>query len=243
MTEPVKGGKGLYGQAMGIIMLEAVFPRIPGDIGNATTWDFPVAYKIVRGISPAMVVRRERAEGLQRFIDAARELEAEGVRAITTGCGFLAPFQEDLSNSVSIPVFTSSLMQVPLVHSMLRTGQKVGIITVDADALTDTHLAAVGADRVPTVIYGMETYPNFTPTIVGNCDTLHRTHMEDEMIACGRNMLADHPEVGAIVLECTNMPPYAAALQQATGLPVFDIFTLTSMVYHAVVRRVFKGFM
>ena len=243
MTQPVRGGKPLYGQAIGIIMLETQFPRIPGDIGNATTWDFPVAYRIVGGINPAMVVRRERPGGLQQFIDAARELEAEGVGAITTGCGFLAPFQEDLSNSVSVPLFTSSLMQVPLVHAMLRKGQRVGIITIDADALTEDHLAAVGADRMPTVICGMETYPSFRQTIIGNRDTLQRKDMEDEMIACSRSMVADHPEVGAIVLECTNMPPYAAALQEATGLPVFDIFTLTSLVYHAVVRRGFGGSM
>jgi hypothetical protein len=243
VTTDVKGGKNVYGQAIGIIMLEARFPRIPGDIGNATTWEFPVVYKIVRGISPAMVVRRERFAGLQNFIDAARDLEAEGVRAITTGCGFLAPFQEELSNSVSIPVFTSSLLQVPLVYPMLKKGQKVGIITINAGALTEDHLAGVGADRIPTVIYGMERYPEFTPTIIGDSETLNMRHMQDEMIACGRNMLEDHPEVGAIVLECTNMPPYAAGLQEATGLPVFDIYTLTTLVYHAVVRREFKGFM
>ncbi len=243
MTTIVKGGKNLYGQAIGIIMLDARFPRIPGDIGNATTWDFPVVYKIVRGISPAMVVRRQKAEGLQHFINAAQDLEAEGVRAITTGCGFLAPFQEDLAKSVSIPVFTSSLMQVPLVYPMLKTGQKVGIITVNAAALTEDHLAGVGAHRIPAVIYGMEGYLEFTPTIVENRETLSVERMQDEIIACGRNMVEEHPEVGAIVLECTNMPPYAAGLQEATGLPVFDIYTLTNMVYHAVVRQKFKGFM
>lgn len=242
MTVLVKGGKQLYGQAIGILMLEAHFPRIPGDIGNATTWDFPVAYKIVRGISPAMVVQKGKPEGLQQFIKAAQELENEGVGAITTGCGFLAPFQKELSDSVSIPLFTSSLMQVPLVYSMLKAGQKVGIITVDADALTNYHLAGVGADGLPTVVYGMEKYPEFTPTIVGNRETLNIKHMQDEMITCGRNMVEEHPEVGAIVLECTNMPPYAAALHKATGLPIFDIYTLTTMVYHAVVRREFKEF-
>ncbi|HOO89672.1 MAG TPA: aspartate/glutamate racemase family protein [Syntrophales bacterium] len=243
MTTVVKGGKNVYGQAIGIIMLEARFPRIPGDIGNATTWDFPVVYEIVRGISPSMVVRREGFAGLQNFIDAARNLEADGVRAITTSCGFLAPFQKELSNSVSIPVFTSSLMQVPLVYPMLKKGQKVGIITINAEALTEDHLAGAGADRIPTVIYGMEGYPEFTPTIVGDGETLNMRHMQDEMIACGRHMLEDHPEVGAIVLECTNMPPYAAGLQEATGLPVFDIYTLTTLVYHAVARWEFRGFM
>src|ERR1043165_1563272 len=91
------GGKAIYGAALGILMLEARFPRIPGDMGNAGTWPFPVLYRVVRGASPELVVRR-RAEGLlERFLDAAQELVALGADGITTNCGFLSLFQAELA--------------------------------------------------------------------------------------------------------------------------------------------------
>ena len=86
----VQGGKALYGASVGILMLEARFPRIPGDMGNAGTWDFPVHYRIVRNASPDRVVRQGSAGLLDDFIEAARGLVADGVDGITTNCGFLS---------------------------------------------------------------------------------------------------------------------------------------------------------
>ena len=83
------GGKAVFGAAVGILMLEARFPRVPGDMGNALTWPFQVHYRVVRGASPDRVVRN-RAEGLlQPFIEAAKDLVATGADGITTNCGFL----------------------------------------------------------------------------------------------------------------------------------------------------------
>ena len=120
------GGKNIYGYPIGILMLETQFPRIPGDIGNATTWDFPVLYKIVKKATPDIVVRKGAAGMLESFIRGAQELEREGVGAITTNCGFLALFQKEMGEAVNVPVFTSSLMQVPLVYLMLKRSQQIG---------------------------------------------------------------------------------------------------------------------
>ena len=118
-----RGGKPIYGAAIGIMMLEAQFPRIPGDMGNATTWDFPVHYKLVRGATPDRVVR-QGAEGLlDTFIAAAHELVAEGVDGITTNCGFLSLFQQQVSEAVPVPVVMSSLMQVETVNRILPAGK------------------------------------------------------------------------------------------------------------------------
>lgn len=111
---------GGQGPAVGIILLNTRFPRIPGDIGNAGTFGFPVLYSVVEDASPHRVVR-EKAEGLlEPFIAAARGLVEEGARAITTSCGFLAIFQPEIAASVPVPVFTSSLIQLPMVHRMLQ---------------------------------------------------------------------------------------------------------------------------
>ena len=231
----VRGGQNIFGFSVGILMLDTHFPRIPGDMGNATTFDFPVLYHRVRGASPDRVVRRGHRELLPDFIEGARALEREGVRAVTTNCGFLAMFQAEVAAAVSIPVFTSSLMLVPLVHRMLPPGKAVGIMTVDASSLRPDHFTGAGITKdVPTVIAGMETEKEFTRVLIDNQLELDVEIARQEHLMVSRRMVEAHPEIGAIVLECTNMPPYRADIQAATGLPVFDITTLVRMVHDAV---------
>jgi Asp/Glu/hydantoin racemase len=233
----VRGGQNIFGFSVGILMLDTQFPRIPGDMGNAATFDFPVLYRRVRGASPDRVVRHGQQELLPAFIEGARELEREGVRAVTTNCGFLAKFQSEVAASVSIPVFTSSLMLVPLVHRMLPPGRAVGIMTVDASSLRPAHFEGAGITRdIPTVVAGMETEKEFTRVLLDDQLEFDVDAARQEHLTVARRMLEAHPEIGAIVLECTNMPPYRADLQAATGLPVFDITTLVRMVHDAVSR-------
>lgn len=231
----VRGGQNIYGHSIGILMLDTRFPRIPGDMGNAATFPFPVLYHRVAGASPDRVVRRGERELLPAFIEGARHLEREGVRAITTNCGFLARFQAELAAAVSVPVFTSSLMLVPLVHRMLAPGRAVGILTVDGSSLGPAHLAAAGVSPdIPTVVAGLETEKEFTRVLLDDMMELDVELARAEHLAVAGRLLAEHPEVGAIVLECTNMPPYRADIERATGLPVFDITTLVRMVHDAV---------
>ena len=231
----VRGGQNLYGFSVGILMLDTRFPRIPGDMGNASTFDFPVRYHRVSGASPDRVVRQGQRELLPGFIEGARFLEREGVRAVTTNCGFLAKFQPELAAAVSIPVFTSSLMLVPLVHRMLPPGRAVGILTVNASSLGPDHMAGAGiAPDVPVVVAGLETEKEFTRVLLDDELILDVEAARQEHLTVARRMLDAHSAIGAIVLECTNMPPYRADIQAATGLPVFDITTLVRMFHEAV---------
>ena len=125
-----KGGKNVYGAAVGILMLESQFPRIPGDVGHAGTWPFPVLYKVVNGASPDRVVNRNAEGLLDEFVRAARELVATGADGITTNCGFLSLFQAELSEAIGVPVAASGLMQVPWVQALLGPGKRVGVLTV-----------------------------------------------------------------------------------------------------------------
>ncbi|MDP3548375.1 MAG: aspartate/glutamate racemase family protein [Phreatobacter sp.] len=237
MTAPriAAGGKAIYGAPLGILMLEARFPRIPGDMGNGTTWPFPVLFRVVRGADPERVVLQGARGLLPDFIAAARDLVDLGAEAITTNCGFLSLFQRELAEAVNVPVATSSLMQVPWVQATLPTGQRVGVITVSRGSLTDAHLDAAGVPRdVPVV--GTEGGREFFRVLI----EAEKTDMdvalaEADIVAAGRDLVARHPEVGAIVLECTNMPPYAAALREAVGLPVYDIYSMITW-FHAGLR-------
>jgi hypothetical protein len=139
-----RGGKSIYGAPLGILMLEARFPRIAGDMGNGTTWPFPVLFRVVRGASPEKVVVQGARGLLPAFVEAARDLVDLGAEAITTNCGFLSLFQRELAEAVRVPVATSSLMQVPWVQATLPPGQRVGVLTVNRSGLTPAHLAAAG---------------------------------------------------------------------------------------------------
>jgi Asp/Glu/hydantoin racemase len=234
-AERVRGGSNQYGFTVGILMLDTRFPRIPGDMGNASTFPFPVRYHRVAGAGPDLVVRRGAAGLLPAFVDGARQLEREGVGAITTNCGFLATFQRELAAAVRVPVFTSSLLLVPLVHRMLPPGRRVGIMTVDAGSLTAQHLVGAGiAPDTPLAIAGMETEKEFTRVLLGDELELDVEAARAEHVRVARRLVADHPDLGAIVLECTNMPPYTADVQRATRLPVFDITSLVRMAHAAL---------
>jgi Asp/Glu/hydantoin racemase len=235
----VRGGQNQYGFTVGILMLDTRFPRIPGDMGNAVTFPFPVRYFRVSGADPDRVVRGGARDLLPAFVEGARALEREGVGAISTNCGFLARFQTELAAAVAVPVFTSSLLLVPLVHRMLGPGRRVGILTVDAASLTGDHLAAAGiTPEVSLAVAGLESEKEFTRVLLGDELVLDVDAARAEHVRVAQRLVAEHPDVGAIVLECTNMPPYAADVQRATGRPVFDIVSLVTMLHAALVSAI-----
>ena len=223
----VTGGKSIYGASVGILMLEARFPRVLGDMGNAGTWDFPVMYRVVRDASPDRVVRK-RAEGLLgAFIDAARSLEADGVDGITTNCGFLALFQVEIAEAVGVPVLTSSLMQVRAVNALLPKGKRAGVLTISGSTLTPAHLEKAGVpDGTP--IGTTEAGVHFTRAILDDAYELDLALAEQDNVEAALAMQAAHPEMGALVLECTNMTPYAAEIRATTGLLVFSMVSFVS---------------
>lgn len=207
--------------------------RPPGDVGNATTFSYPVRFLVVPEAAGDSYRRNDRSL-LEPFLRATRELEAAGVLAITTTCGFIASFQQELSSAVSVPVFTSSLIQLPLVYEMYGRGGKIGVISAEGSALSPLYFEAVGAGHVPVVIAGMERQPAFWAGVLGDGPELDFDGISAEMACVAQKMVAEHPDLRAFVFECANMAPYARAVQQATGLPVFDIVTLCNMVYTAV---------
>ena len=232
------GGKSLYGARVGILMLETRFPRIPGDMGNAETWPFPVLYKVVPDASPRRVVCH-KAEGLlDEFVDAASELVRLGADGITTTCGFLSLFQRQIAGHVGVPVATSSLMQIPVVERVLPPDKRVGILTVSAANLSEQHLLAADADPATPVI-GTDDGSEFTRVMINDEDRLDVAAAERDILAAGDALVSRHPDVGAVLLECTNMVPYARALSARLRLPVFSIYTFVTWFQSGLVPRNF----
>ena len=219
----VTGGSSVYGAAVGILMLEAQFPRIPGDMGNALTWPFPVHYRVVKGASPDLVVRQGAPDLLDAFVEAGQELIAMGVKGITTNCGFLSLYQDDLRASLDVPVAASSLMQVALVERLLPKGRRAGVLTISKASLTTRHLEAAGVPP-DTPIMGTDEGAEFSSAILGNRLLLDVEAARADLLRAARRLVQTCPEVSAIVLECTNMCPYAADIASETGMPVYSIY-------------------
>jgi Asp/Glu/hydantoin racemase len=226
--------------AIGILMLDTIFPRIPGDVGNPDTFAFPVRYQIVKGASPIRVVKEADPSLLQPFIDAALDLERQGIKALATSCGFLAIFHRELVNATHVPIFTSSLLQVSWARTVLKKHQRIGIITASEQSLTWRHLAGVGIQSCPIEIIGMDDSEEFAAVFIEGKTTIDVEKCRREMVSAAKSLIRTHPDIGMIVLECTNMPPYAKDVQAAVGLPVLDVVTMINYAHEAAVKRCFK---
>jgi Asp/Glu/Hydantoin racemase len=240
----VRGGKNIYGVPLGILMLQSRFPRIPGDAGNASTWAYPVSYRVVAGAAPDRVVRSLReSDLLPRFIDGALELQRLGVSVVSTNCGFLALYQHEVQAALEVPFVSSSLLQVRPLEALMPSGRSVGIITIERRSLTGEHLKAVGLSSAIPVVGMEEVGGYFTDVILGDRGELDVERARKEHIAAAKLLLQRHPGVGAIVLECTNMPPYARDVARATGLPVFDITSALDWAVAGYRRMGYPGWM
>ncbi|MBD3664923.1 aspartate/glutamate racemase family protein [Sulfitobacter aestuariivivens] len=207
---------------LGILMLDSTFPRILGDVGNADTWPFPVRYAIVPGATPHAVVCEDSEPFVQAFIEAGRGLVAEGCTGIATTCGFLAPLRSRLASALGVPVAASSLEQAPQIAACLPADKRVGILTISASTLSSALLQSAGVPP-KTPVQGVDG-GSFAKCILGNETRLDVAAARAEMEAGAKALVSAHPNVGAILLECTNMVPYAQDIHTATGLPVHSIY-------------------
>ena len=208
-------------RCLGVIMLDTRFPRPPGDIGSPATWaraGIPVRFITVPGASARRVVQTQDPALLGPFADAARSLAHQGARLITTSCGFLAAWQAELQAAVDVPVITSSLLQCASMASP-------GIVTFDAASLHADLLHRAGVPA-GTPVEGLQPGCELQSRILSDDTVLDLRQASEDVVDAAVRLVARHPEVEQVVLECTNMPPYRSAVAQATGRPVHDLETL-----------------
>lgn len=242
MYEIGRKSQSWYGESIGILILDAAYPCVPGNVGNATTYPFPVRYHEVEGASIDRLLNQCDPTLVTPFIDGALALQARGVKAVTGACGFMAIFQREVAAALEIPVFLSSLLQIPFMAQV--TGRPVGVITANAARLTPAHFAACGITP-DTVLHvaGMEGQPEFSSAVLEEKGTLDSALIEAEVTGVAADLVARHPGIGSILLECSDLPPYAQAVQRATGRPVFDFNSMIAHVERAAVARTYQGAM
>lgn len=218
---------------LGLLMLQTRFPRPLGDIGHPQTFAFEVRRRVVDGASPDRVVRGGDVAVLQAFIAAAHELVAQGCDAIGTSCGFLAQWQGAMQSALPVPVWTSSLLQLSQEQA---AGRRCGVITIEAASLSAGHLQAVGAHPA-TPIEGITPGSPLHRTLLQDLPTLDAADAQAQVLAAARRLLAREPHIDTVVLECTNLPPYADALREQCGLQVLDVVTLLNQRMAAMPSR------
>jgi len=235
-------GQTSYGEPIGIILMESFMPFPPGCPGNASTFPFPVRYEVVRGANMERLVYQGDPDLLQPFVDAGWKLVNEGVKAITGNCGFMVLYHDLMAKEFPVPVFMSSLLQLPFISRLLKPGEKVGIITANDKTLSEKHLkVATNGIDIPVAVAGLEDQPHFYDAIHAEKGFLDFDKVEQEVVQVTQGLVQENDGVRAILFECTDLPPYAAATQEAVHLPVFDFSTLVNYVFSALVRRRFDG--
>jgi hypothetical protein len=233
--------QGAYGRPIGIIVLEEHIPCPPGTPGNPSTFSFPVCYEVARGVSTAGL-RQAPPMGVDSFIAAGQRLIERGAWAIAGNCGLMIVHQEALARALPAPVLLSSLLQVPLIARMLAPEAAIGVLVSGANSLNSSHLAlARGGTDARIVLAGMQGKPCFTAAVCEERGELDFEGVMTEVVDVARTLVREHPEVKALLFECVDLPPYAHAVQEAVGLPVFDITTLVRHFHSALVRQPFAG--
>jgi hypothetical protein len=245
-----RGENRAYGMGLGIMLLDDVYPGFPGDVRNASGYPFPIQYELIQGIDiPAIVQTEDKSPCLEPLVRAAQKLERLGCRAIAAECGYFAYFQREIAAAVSIPVFMSSLLQVPWAQQLVGPDRVVGILMAEKDFLTDHHLESVGVRLGSNYVVG-------EAMASGGCEEFNhlwrqgkRTNppaavyskAEQEFVAAGTAFYRQHPNMGAMVLECTGFPPFARALQREIRIPLFSWGTLLDFAYSVAVHRDYYG--
>jgi aspartate/glutamate racemase len=206
-------------------------------VGNPKTFPFPVIYEKVEGAIPFRVVKERDRYLLPSFIEGAIALQRRGAKAITTSCGFLAIWQKEIASAVDIPVFTSSLLQVPWAYQIVGRRGRIGILTADASSLTEAHFKGVGVAGIPMVVRGLNPEGEFYRVYIGNSPNMDVFKAGREMADEVSALLNEHPDISGLVLECANMPVFGKAVRDTVKIPVFDIVTLICFIWSSIFRE------
>lgn len=243
------GGRAHYGHAIGVLLFDGRrYPAQPGDVANASSYDCPVRMKVVKNLfdvppPPQLWPGGEAPESARLMRDAAIELRDDGVRAIVAACGFFVSLQDYLAKAAGVPVFTSPLILIPLISRMLGN-RKLGILTASKALLDKSFLDVAGVTNENIVIQGIEESTEYYATHMGGKRIeMDLDLMEREVVGIAARFAKAHPDMAGLLIECSNLPTFSAAIQRETGLPVFDYITFVKFLHASIVQTPFRGFL
>ena len=238
----MKRGMYVSGFSIGILFLDNCwYPTIPGNVANLSTYDFPVVMKVVPNCTQERIHIGDPTL-VDDIIATAKQLEAEGARAICAACGFFGNFQEQVADAVDIPVYLSSVIQLPWIKAGLKINQEVGMLTADIHGITENLFRSCGITNSDYVkVKGLGELPEFS-AIVESRGSFNNNILREEVVDAALELIEENPNIAAILLECSDLPPYASDIQRATGLPVFDFITMIKWAHMATTQKPYHGF-
>jgi hypothetical protein len=238
------------GMGLGIILLDETYPGFPGDVRNPSAFPYPIQYQVAEGLDIDKLIHdTNRNAFFDAVLKAAKNLEKMGCRAILAECGYFACFQKQMAASIKLPVFMSSLLQVPWAQSVIAPHEVVGLLMSSKEDLRDDHLTNVGIHPGSNYVVGNAMDGGLCPEFdnlwteglrpdppAADYDLAEKAFVEQGVL-----FFNEHPNMGAMVLECTGFPPFAETLQQKIDIPIFSWGTLMDFAYSVSVHRSYYG--
>lgn len=237
-------GQIMNGFPVGVLQLYNQMPFFPGNISNAYTYDYPVKYIQVEGAEIDNILRGDESN-LQPIIDAAKILQRDGCRVICASCGFFGHYQAAVADALDVPVYLSSLIQAPWALVAMSSKKKLGVVTANAERLSDKMCRSCGITpemQERMVVAGVQNGEEFSHALTGEGGIDYDKFGED-ICAAARELVRNNPDLGALLLECADMPTYAHLIQAEHNLPVYDAITMINYAKSAVTQTPYYGFL
>jgi len=202
-----------------LLQLDTHFPRIPGDVGSFDTFKCELEIIRVPNATVKQVVNADPNQiDLDPFFDAIDKATGD---LITTSCGFLSPFQNELDEVCDVPFISSSLRQLEHLKNIYIPSE-LQIITFDAAKLGPTHLP-IGCEVFNTSVFGLNSDAHLKNIIENNITHIDISKASADICAVVR--ANKKKSTKGILLECTNLPPYKTDIRRISDVPIYDILT------------------
>jgi len=232
----------LNGYSVGLLIMEDInYPIMPGNVMNAFTYDFPVYMMAVPNLTNDRLANADPTIADDIITTAHHLVEKIGVRAICSACGFFGRFHRQVAAAIDVPVAMSSLVQLPMIRNIIKPDQKVGILSANGPGVTPQLFESCNIGEYKNIIVkGLENTEHFS-AVLDNRGYFDNDKVCEEVVGAALELLEEDKSIGAILLECSDMPPYSKAIQDATRLPVFDFTTLIRWLHNAAAQRHYSG--
>lgn len=236
MNSNIKGSMVVFAWEEGKVSLGLrQLEELTGNSTNPNSYHYPVIFQRIEGATWETVVESQDPTVLNNMIEQAKEYEKQGAASILTSCGFNAIYQKKIAQEISIPFYSSSLIQIPFIRAVIGDDRDILVITANKDSLIKEHFNETGTDDLShIIIYGMSEECDEWKNINSFEVRMDLNKLREEIINFSKRLAKDHVNAGAILLECTDLPPFSVIFKEETGLPVFDYMTLANYAHSAI---------
>jgi len=240
-TEAIKMPDKSAMPAIGILRIDYTYPAALGDAAHPNSYYYRTPHATWNGLSfeAAQAAKPLTKEQRHAMVAALTALEKEGVMGIAGDCGFLMNYQEEARAVAKVPTFISALLQCSILTSLFSMDECILVLTANGRALLPHMpklLSACGVTKPEQqrrfIVAGCESLPGFDAVAKG--EKVDVELVMPHVVSLVQSVVAKNPLIRAVLLECTELPPYADAIRHAVKLPVLDAITLVDFFHAAI---------